>query len=425
MSRPCAPRAHAAQHPSRTPRADAGQRSTHTPHARRPPGLARSAGAAWPRARALAAALLLAASASCSPVYVLRGAVAEARILSRRRPIAAVAADPATSPRLRHKLQLVLDVRGYAARGLGLSAGASYTTISWVDSDTLLLVLQAAPKLAFHSYTWWFPIVGRVPYKGYFDFDKARADARALERKGYDAYVRPSSAFSTLGWFNDPVLNTTLHYDDVDLGNTVIHELTHNTLYVPSQISFNESLANFVGGHGAIDYFCQVEGAQSQHCDRARRRWHDDLLYGRFLSDLVARLEAVYARTDVPPATRLAMRDSVFSQARVRWATAYEPQLVSDQYHGWARRAVLNNAALIARRIYYDRLDLFEAAYTHTGGDLRAFVQAVKHAVEGKKDAYAAVAALASSPATSPPPPSADTATQPPATTPAAGTRAP
>jgi predicted aminopeptidase len=127
----------------------------------------------------------------------------------------------------------------------------------------------------------------------------------------------------------------------------------------------------------------------------------------------VARLEAVYARTNLPAATRLAMRDTVFGQARSRWTTLYEPQLASDQFHGWARHAVLNNAALIARRIYYDRLDLFEAAYTRTGSDLTTFVQAVKRAVEGKKDAYEAVAALAGTA----PAPDLAPAPAPPATT--------
>jgi len=344
---------------------------------------------------AAAAALALALGLSaCSPIYILRAGMAEAKILSRRRPIADVVADPATRPVTREKLRLVLAVRTFAARIVGLRTGESYTTYSWVDRDTLLLVLQAAPKLAFREYTWWFPIVGRVPYKGYFDFGKARDDAHALEKQGYDVWLRPSSAFSTLGYFNDPLLNTILGYDDIDLANTVIHELTHNTLYVPSQISFNESLANFVGAHGAIDYFCSLEGEGSRHCDLARRRWHDDLVYGRFLSDLVERLKAVYARSELPPATRLAMRDSVFQDARARWNAQVEPTLVSDQYHGWGRRATLNNAALIARRIYFDRLDVFEAAYARTGGELRTFVRLVKDAVKGQKDAYAAVARL-------------------------------
>ncbi len=349
-----------------------------------------------PLARSAAAALALALTATaCSPVYVLRGAWAEAHILARRRPIAAVIADPTTPEPTRHKLRLVLDARTYAARVLALRTGESYTTYSWVDRDTLLMVLQAAPKLAFREYTWWFPIVGRVPYKGYFDFDKARDAARTLERQGYDVYVRPSSAFSTLGRFNDPLLSTVLRSDDVDLANTVVHELTHNTLYIPSRVAFNESLANFVGGHGAIDFFCSLEGETSRHCDVARRRWHDDLLFGRFLSDLVARLEAVYARTELPAPTRLAMRDSVFQDARRRWNTELEPALVSDQYHGFGRRATLNNAALIARRIYYDRLDLFEAAYARTGAELRTFVRLVTDAVKGQKDPYAALAKLA------------------------------
>ncbi len=342
----------------------------------------------------LTAAALALGLAACSPTYILRAGLAEAKILSRRRPIAAVIADPSTGPVTRHKLQLVLSVRTYADRILALRTGESYTTYSWVDRDTLLMVLQASPKLAFREYTWWFPIVGRVPYKGYFDFDRARDDARALEKQGYDVWVRPSSAFSTLGYFNDPLLNTILRYDDVDLANTVVHELTHNTLYVPSQISFNESLANFVGAQGAIDYFCSLEGEASRHCDLARRRWHDDLIYGSFLTDLVQRLKAVYARTDLPAATRLAMRDSVFQDARSRWTAQVEPTLTSDQYRGWGRRASLNNAALIARRIYYDRLDVFEAAYARTGGELRTFVRVVRDAVKGQKDAYAAVARL-------------------------------
>jgi predicted aminopeptidase len=329
---------------------------------------------------------------------VIRAGIAEARILSRRRPIADIVADPATSPATRHKLALVLDVRTYASRVLGLRTGASYTTYSRVDHDTLLLVLQAAPKLAFREYTWWFPIVGRVPYKGYFDFERARQDAAGLERQGYDTYVRPSSAFSTLGWFNDPLLSTILRYDDLEIANTVIHELTHNTLYAPSQIAFNESFANFVGGHGAIDYVCSVEGDASPHCDLARRRWADDLLFGRFLSDLVGRLQALYARTELPAATRLALRDSVFQDARLRWAADVEPALLTTQYRGWGQRAVLNNAALIARRIYYDRLEVFEAAYARTGSDLRKFVAAVKDAVGKQKDAYQAVAGIGVAP---------------------------
>ncbi|MEJ2216503.1 MAG: aminopeptidase, partial [Gemmatimonadota bacterium] len=148
-------------------------------------------------------ALIAACFLFCSPVYVIRAGVQEAKILSRRRHIETVVQDSATPAWVRHKLDLVVQARTYAKQQLGLKVGDSYTTYARVDHDTLLMVVSGARKDAFIPYTWWFPIVGRVPYKGYFDFDAAYAEGRKLERRGYDSYVRPSGAFSTLGWFND------------------------------------------------------------------------------------------------------------------------------------------------------------------------------------------------------------------------------
>src|SRR5690606_17721991 len=105
--------------------------------------------------------------------------------------------------------------------------------------------------------------------------------------------------FSTLGWFNDPLLNTVLRYGDVSLANTVIHELLHNSIYLPGQAGFNESYANFVGDRGAIAFFCTRDGDDAATCRQAHDAWHDNLLYGAFLSDLVQRLEAIYDRTEL------------------------------------------------------------------------------------------------------------------------------
>ncbi|MBX6363470.1 MAG: aminopeptidase [Gemmatimonadetes bacterium] len=345
--------------------------------------------------RLLVPALLAVALAACSPIYILRAGIAEAGILSRRRPIAALVEDPTTPPETRRKLQVVQRARAFAEHGLGLRVGESYTTYSTVEHDTLMLVLSAAPKLEFRPYTWWFPIVGRVPYKGFFDPDDAKAAARSLEAEGYDAYIRPTSAFSTLGWFNDPLLNTVLRYDDVDLTNTIIHELTHNTIYIPSRVEFNESFANFVGGRGAIDYYCGVEGEDGERCRLARARWADELLFGDFLTTLVHDLQAVYARTDLPPERRLALRAQVFRDARTHWARDIEPHLQSDQFRGFGQRAILNNASLIARRLYYDRLRVFEAAYQRLGQDLPRTIREVKRAAERAKDPYQGVAAIA------------------------------
>src|SRR5690606_18318309 len=173
------------------------------------------------------------------------------------------------------------------------AVGDSYTTFSQLDSDTLALVLSAARKDRFEAHTWWFPIVGHVPYKGFFSERKARGEIEKLERKGYDTYLRPTSAFSTLGWFNDPLVSPLLRYDSVSLAATVIHEVFHNTLYLSAQATFNESLAEFVGSRGAIAFLCGRFGEGSPQCDTARGAWEDELLFGRFLSDLVADLEAL------------------------------------------------------------------------------------------------------------------------------------
>jgi predicted aminopeptidase len=345
--------------------------------------------------RVLPTLLVAAACAACSPLYLARAAVEEATILSRRRPIARVIDDPRTDAVTRDRLRLVQQARDFAEHALGLRAGDSYTTYSYVDSDTLLLVVSGARKDLFEAYTWSFPIVGAVPYKGFFRFEDAFREAARLEAQGYDSYVRPSGAFSTLGWFNDPLLNTLLRYDDVGLAGTVIHEILHNTVYIPSRISFNESFANYVGERGAIEFFCGRDGPQSANCLLAEQSWRDNLRFGAFLTSLIADLEALYARTDIGRDRKLELREQVFEAARARFNADVAPALETGQFRGFLRRP-LNNASLIGTRLYYDRLHLFEAVYQRSGGNFRASVDSIVEAVRGSsRDPYAAVAALA------------------------------
>ncbi|HKJ93720.1 MAG TPA: aminopeptidase [Longimicrobiales bacterium] len=339
-------------------------------------------------------ALIAASFLFCSPVYVIRAGVQEAKILGRRQEIEAVVRDTATAAWVRHKLELVLDARTFAKRQLGLDVGDSYTTYARVDHDTLLMVVSGARKDAFVPYTWWFPIVGRVPYKGYFDFERAYAEGRKLDRKGYDSYVRPSGAFSTLGWFNDPVLSTILRYDDVSLANTVIHELTHNTLYLSGQAAFNESFANFVGGRGAEEYFCRLEGADGPHCKQARDDWADNLVFGAYLEGLVDRLEKLYARTDLTPEQKVAARGPIFQDARTRYEDDVAPKLRGRSFRYFLRRP-LNNATLIGTRLYYRHLDWFEDVYRREGALKPAIDSIIATAKKHRGDPYAGLAVLA------------------------------
>ena len=335
-----------------------------------------------------------AASLTCSPLYVIRAGFEEAKILSRRRPIPDVIADSRTSAAIKRKLELVLQARAFADQQLGLAAGESYTTYSWVESDTLLMVVSGARKDRFIPYTWWFPIVGRVPYKGYFDFDDAYAEARELEADGYDAYVRPSAAFSTLGWFNDPVLNTVLRYGDVSLASTVVHEILHNSIFIPGQVGFNESFANFVGDRGAGEFFCQREGAADARCRLANLLWQDNVVFGTALSDLVTRLERVYKRDDLTVAQRVQQRDTVFANWRADYQRNVVPKLQTNSFRDYAD-APLNNATLIGTRLYYQHLDLFEKVFQRYRGDLKASVHAIMQAARSnEKDPFAGVASL-------------------------------
>jgi predicted aminopeptidase len=337
---------------------------------------------------------LAAVVATCSPAYVIRAGIEEARILHRRRPIADVVADPATTPEVRRKLELVLQARTFADHGLDLDVGDSYTTYSWIDRDTLMLVLSAARRDRLEPVTWWFPIVGRVPYKGFFSAERARAAADRLDRRGFDTYLRPASAFSTLGWFNDPLLSTLLRYDDVGLVSTVIHELTHNTLFIPGRVSFNESFATFVGDRGAISFFCDRDGPDSERCLQALDDWHDNILFGLYLADVIADLERVYAQEAIPVGERVAARDAVFDRAADRYATEYAQHFRTARYQGLGR-ARLDNARIIAWRLYYDRLHLFDAVFHATGGDLPAAIRRVVAAARANpQDPFAALSTL-------------------------------
>jgi predicted aminopeptidase len=308
---------------------------------------------------------LISAPTAC---YLSRGAWEEAKILSRRQPISEIIADPRTSKEAREKLKVVLAARQYARDSLRLRTKDSFTTYSRLDHDTLVLLVSAAYRDTLKPYTWWFPIVGRVPYKGYFDFDAAKKDAKNLAADGFDVYVRPSDAFSTLGFFNDPLLNTTLKGDSLGLANTVIHELTHNTYYASGQAPFNESFAMFVGARGAAAFFRSrgQEGAAA----KLDAEWQDDKLLASFWTKVIKSLDSAYASHPESKEARIAARDTVYMRARQALISEIGPALktISPRY---AERVPLDNASLLARRVYASDLEVFDRVYEREGRNLR------------------------------------------------------
>jgi predicted aminopeptidase len=321
--------------------------------------------------------------------YLVRAAWAEGKILARRRAIADIIADSTARPAVTAKLRLVLAARAFASDSIGLRAKQSFTTYSPLDRDTLVLVLSGAYRDRLASRTWWFPIVGRVPYKGFFDFTAARAAARQLEADGFDVYLRPSPAFSTLGWFNDPLLSTSLAADSLDLANTVIHELTHNTFYASGQAVFNESFANFVGARGSA-WFFRSRGS-SAAADQEDARWSDEKLLARFWGKLYHTVDSAFKAHPTDSLARLAARDTLYSRARRELVDSLGPQLRTISRRG-LERVRLDNAALLAHRLYATDLDVFDALWAQQGGDLRRTVaEIISLAGKNEEQTFAAL----------------------------------
>jgi predicted aminopeptidase len=315
--------------------------------------------------------------------YLSRGAWEEAKILARREPIAEIVARPGTPEATRAKLRVVLAARQYAQDSIKLRVKDSFTTYSRLDHDTLVLVLSSAYRDTLKAHTWWFPIVGRVPYKGYFDFAQAHRDAKKLSDQGFDTYLRPADAFSTLGFFNDPLLSTTLKSDSLTLANTVIHELTHNTYYASGQAEFNESFAMFVGARGAAAFF-RARG-QEEAALRTEARWEDDKLLARFWAALIVSIDSAYAAHPESKAARIEARDTVYSRARIALINEISPALKTIN-PGYGQRVALDNAALLARRVYASELDLFDHLYAREGRDLKRTIGRVIGLAKSSKE---------------------------------------
>ena len=334
----------------------------------------------------------LALAAGCSPIYVARAGWAQAKILSSRVPLTEVMTDPATDPEVAGKLRFVWDARKFAVEELGFrNAGDSYTSLATLESDTLALVLSAAypDRLAFR--TWWFPLAGRVPYRAYFSESAAVRARDEMAAEGLDTHLRPTAAFSTLGWFADPVYSTLLRLDDVGLVETVLHELAHNHLYLPGHGRFNESWATFAGHAAAAEFFCTREGGgpDTVKCRRARDRWADARTVSAYLMELESDIRAVLARDDLPRDERIAERNRLYEQARDRFRDQVQPTLRATTYSVFADEP-LNNATLLSRTLYFHRLDDFHRLWQEEWeGDLAGLLAWIRDEAPRRKDPFA------------------------------------
>jgi predicted aminopeptidase len=322
-------------------------------------------------ALSLTIAILL---AGCDLSYFARAAYEEGHLLWNRRPIVQVLQKRDLSPAVRQRLEMVLAVRKFAAENLGLRVGGAYKTVTAVDQNAVVWVLMAAPRDSLAPYLWWFPIVGYVPYKGYFKKARAEAEARAMEENGYDTLVRPAIAFSSLGFFDDPLLSNLLELNRVELAGVLIHELFHRTFFLKSDAMFDESSANWIGNRGAVDFFTQTEGANSQDAMAAREIYESDMKFAAFLLQQEARLLTLY-QSVLPRDQMLRRRLVVFNEINADYAKL--KPLLSGLERFDLDQQQLNNAVLLNYLIYFHDLNRFAALERMHHGDTRATIRSI------------------------------------------------
>jgi predicted aminopeptidase len=308
----------------------------------------------------------------CGIGYLWHVTVGQATLLLHQRSVADVLHDARLTPQEQHKLRLILEARSFARTQLDLHESKSYTTFVQLDRPYVSYNLSAAAPDAFTPYVWRFPILGRMPYKGFFDKAYAMQEQHALEEEGYDTYLRGVRAYSTLGYFNDPILSSMLAYDDTFLINTIIHEMLHQTVWFKGHISFNESLASFVGEHGTLAFLQQRYGADAPEYQHYRALRADALVFEEYVGALIERLEALY-HTSMSRADKLQRKAQILAEVTAAYPEVF-PRMQTTGYRNFFERQPVNNAVLLAFRVYHRDTTFFAQALAEQGGDLRRMI---------------------------------------------------
>jgi predicted aminopeptidase len=318
----------------------------------------------------LAAALL----GGCASVgYVAQAARGQFGVLRARRPIAKLLAAPDTPPALRARLELVAAIRDYASRELHLPDNASYRSYADLGRPYVVWNVVAAPPFSLSPREWCFPVAGCVAYRGYFRESSARDFAARLAADGDDVAVFGVAAYSTLGRFADPVLNTMTAYGPIDLAGLIFHELAHQKLYVAGDSAFNEAFATTVEEHGVARWAAANATPAALAAWQARRERGLELT--RIIDASRERLREIY-RAGLPDEDKRARRQAEFAAlaANVR---AFEAGTgFRSALHEWLDG--LNNAHLAAMATYRERQPMFEALFVQSGGNFEAFYRAAE-----------------------------------------------
>ncbi len=320
---------------------------------------------------AMAACLAL---AGCGTMYVAQAAKGQMQILTARRPIEKVLADPKSAPELRQRLESVRAAREFAARELDLPDNKSYTSFADLRRDYVVWSVVATPEFSVEPREWCFPFVGCFAYRGYFKQTKAEEFADSLRREGFDAMVGGVPAYSTLGKFNDPILSTMLGYGDDELASILFHELSHQVVYIPDDSAFNEAFAVTVEREG-LSRWLENRGRIAdleKHQQRRERQAESMRIVARYRREL----ESLYA-SQLPAQEMRQRKSEVFARLVVELKAL-------DARHGTRSQIVAdldgqpNNARLASLATYYDCVPGFERLLADQQYDLPRFYAAAR-----------------------------------------------
>ncbi|MCZ6472720.1 MAG: aminopeptidase [SAR324 cluster bacterium] len=335
--------------------------------------------------RALLGLLALAALFSgCSDVaYYWQAGVGQWEILSRRRAISDVLEDPQVDEQVKGKLRLVLKVQKFSQERLALPSDSQYRYYSDLGRKFVSWLTVASDAYQIREYQHCFLIVGCLGYKGFFEKEDADAFAADLAAQGYDVMVRPVKAYSTLGWFDDPVLNTFIRGSDLQLIATILHEQAHTLMFLKGDTAFSESFSTFVEEEGVRRYLLRSGESGAPHLakyltvNEDRRRFREIVLGGR------ERLERLYA-SGKPKAEMTVEKRKLFALLKTNYQKAKKSfKIVS--FDGWFNRE-LNNAHLVGFQHYRSWINAFRALFEGEGQDFNRFYGAVRKLAELSKE---------------------------------------
>jgi predicted aminopeptidase len=329
---------------------------------------------------AAAMLFLLAVSILFSGCYTLKQGAAMLGYLNRAVPLESLLDLPPDASEAREEnrvfVERVRDIRRFAQDELGLRHTANYTRYVDINQGYLAAVVSASAPDSFARHEWWFPVVGKVPYKGFFNPDDARKEGEKLKKQGLDVWIRGVDAFSTLGWFKDPLYSYMRRYPVNRLADLLIHETLHATIYLKGQAQFNEELAEFVGREGSRLYMERTFGPDSEEYRAMIDSEADNAVFVSFIQDLIAELDLLY-QSNAGRDEKLRKKGAVIAAAQKRFDETYETLFRGDNYRGFSTLPV-NNAYLELYRLYYAGGGYLEELYDRSGRDLPRFIAAVK-----------------------------------------------